>query len=174
MKKEIRSLCETGILIALAVLLDFLFKLIPFLDMPFGGSVSLAMFPIMVIGFRNGLKWGIIGGVCYAVINFILDGIYWHAGSIAFDYLIAFGVLGLTGLFNKKTLGNVILGIVVVCLLRYVSHCLSGIIFFSEYAEGYNVLYYSCILYNGPYMLGSMILCILAALPTYKLIYKNK
>jgi thiamine transporter len=88
-------------MVALAVLLDFLFKAIPFMEMPTGGSFSLAMMPVILNGYRNGTKWGIISGICYAVINFMIDGFWWHWGSIFFDYLIAFGILGLSGLFKN-------------------------------------------------------------------------
>ena len=75
MNIRIRQMTETAILIALAVLLDLLFKAIPILKMPTGGSFSLTMLPLIINGYRNGLKWGIISGLAYAVINFALMAI---------------------------------------------------------------------------------------------------
>ncbi len=184
MNKSIRVMCETAIFVALAVLLDWLFKMIPFLDMPAGGSLSIAMLPIILIGFRNGTKWGIIGGLCYAVINFFLDGRFWHLGSIFFDYIFAFGVLGLTGLFKKKgqKVGWYVFAIVFVCFLRYLCHSLSGVLFFASYAEDWfienpnsfavgSAFLYSFVIYNLPYMLASTVATVIIALGLYRFIY---
>lgn len=187
MNKELRIMCETAIMVALAVLLDLIFKMIPLLKMPNGGSISIAMLPLILNGYRNGVKYGIIGGICYAIINFMLDGFFWHWGSIIFDYLLAFGVLGLTGLFKElgKSKKYYILGIILVCFIRYILHSLSGVIFFSEYAESWfnannssfaygSVFLYSFVIYNGPYMLGSTIASVIIALPLHKLIYRDR
>ena len=187
MNKTIQSICETAIMIALAVLLDYLFKLIPILAMPNGGRFSLTMLPLLINGYRNGLKWGVIGGIGYAIINFMLDGFFWHWGSIIFDYLLAFGVLGITGLFKKKgsNLGIYVFGIILACFLRYIFHSLSGVIFFSEYAEAWfsenpasfaygSVFLYSFIIYNGPYMLASSIGCVFFGILLHKRLYRHR
>ena len=142
----IKSIVETGILVALAVVLDILFKLVPVFNMPQGGHISLCMLPIIIIGFRRGLKFGLAGAILYAIINFMLDGFVWHVGSIFFDYLFAFGILGLSGLNflrnSAKTIWKMCLIIFGLCFLRYVFHGLSGVLFFAEYAyipEGYNL-----------------------------------
>lgn len=185
MNKKVKMMCETAIMVALAVLLDLLFKAIPFMEMPTGGSFSLAMMPVILNGYRNGAKWGVISGICYAVINFMIDGFWWHWGSIFFDYLIAFGVLGLSGLFKNKAskqIGWYIGGIVIVCFLRYISHSLGGVMFFAEYAEDWfvnnpnsfaagSVFLYSFVIYNGPYMLLSSIGVVLVSLGLRKFIY---
>ena len=57
---------------------------------------------------------------------------------ILFDYLIAFTVLGLGGLFKgkiKNAAAALALGSVVVSLLRLVAHFISGYLFFGSYAE---------------------------------------
>lgn len=187
MNKSIRCLCETAILIALAVLFDYLFKMIPILAMPNGGRFTLTMLPLLINGYRNGLKWGIIGGLGYAVINFMLDGFFWHWGSIIFDYILAFGVLGLTGLFKNsgKKVGVFVFGIIFACFLRYICHSLSGVIFFKEYAEAWfsenpssfaygSVFLYSFVIYNGPYMLASTIGCVVFGLLIHRRLYANR
>jgi thiamine transporter len=96
----------------------------------------------------------------------MLDGGLYHWGSLFFDYLIAFGVLGLTGLFKKDLYHPVkfVLIILLVGFLRYVSHGLSGVILFGEFApEGVNPWVYSFIYYNLPYMISSTFLTALIA-----------
>ena len=57
---------------------------------------------------------------------------------ILFDYLIAFAVLGLGGMFKGKirsTSAALALGTIVVSFLRLAAHFISGYLFFGSYAE---------------------------------------
>ena len=81
---------------------------------------------------------------------------------IVLDYLVAFTIVGLAGLFakpfGKYRLAGYCVGAVVVCLIRFVSSFLSGVILWGSYApEGMNVWYYSLV-YNASYMLPNAIL----------------
>lgn len=189
MKKiSIRKIVETAILVALATVIDLLFELIPFFNMPEGGHVSVAMLAIIINGFRNGWKYGLAGGLVFSIINWLLGGITLHVGSIFFDYIFAFTVLGLSGFFQKqgKSLWKFCLIILCLCSIRYVLHGLSGVIFFKEYAYvpdylnwnlSGNALYwiYSFVIYNLPYMGLSTLLCIIVGVVLHcrKLIYKG-
>ncbi len=178
MKINIRQFTETAILVALAVVLDLLCKLIPFLIMPQGGHVSLAILVMVIIGLRNGLKYGLVGGFTFAVINFILDGYVWHIGSIFFDYIIPFTCFGLAGLFKdkfKNQYTRITCAILFCSLIRYISHGLSGVIFFAEYANvpdninwdltGNTLVWvYSFVLYNLPYVGLSCVVSIIVGL----------
>lgn len=171
MNKELLKLTESSILVALAVVLELISKMIPVLQMPYGGSASLAMFPLFILSFRQGFKWGIIAGLVYGIINFFIDGYAFFWGSFVFDYTLAFAAIGLAGLFSKKALklnlSAILLGILLAAFTRFIIHTLSGILFFAEYAGDQNVIIYS-VLYNGGYMLASTVLCILVTLLTYK------
>jgi thiamine transporter len=187
MKVNIRQFTETAIFVARAVVLDVLCKLIPFMNMPQGGHISIAILPIVIIGLRHGLKSGLVGGLCFAIINFMIDGYVWHVGSIFFDYLIPFTCYGLSGLFKGKFKNEYLrisLAILLCSLIRYVSHGLSGVIFFSEYAympDSLNwditgtalVWVYSFIIYNLPYVGLSFVVSLLIGiiLQNRKLIY---
>ena len=165
MKKSLLPLTETAILIALATVLELIFKQLAFLEMPQGGKVSIATLPILIVGYRHGWKYGFVAGVSFAILNFMIDGFYWHWGSIFFDYIFAFGLLGVTGFFTKgkKNIFIFVLGIVVAGFLRYIMSSLSGVLFFGEYAAdaGYAdaVWFYSFIVYNLGYNLLSTIAC---------------
>ena len=64
------------------------------------------------------------------------------------DYPLAFGALGLAGLFRKYP----ILGVGIAIGGRFFAHFLSGIIFFSSYApEGLHPVLYS-VIYNGGFL----------------------
>lgn len=155
MDKNLIKLTESAILVALAVAMEFISKMIPILQMPQGGSVSLAMLPIIIIGYKNGLFYGVLSGLTYGIINFLIDGYAFHWGSFAFDYTLAFMSLGLTGIIknayrNKIVLFNI--GILVVGFFRFIFHVISGVFFFEAGIWG-------SVVYNGPYMLGSIMLC---------------
>lgn len=71
--------------------------------------------------------------------------------QLVLDYLLAFGALGLSGLFAGAKRG-LLKGYLIGILGRYVFTVLSGWIFFAEYAwEGWPVLPYSLV-YNGIYI----------------------
>ncbi len=157
-----RQISETGLLIAIAVIIELVFRVLP--RQPQGGSIDVTMLPLFIIAYRFGLKNGIVAGMIFGGINFLMSGLVLHWGSIFFDYILAFGVLGLAALFFKMNKESVVLfgtGIVVAGILRFLFHYLSGIIFFGEYApEGTPVALYS-FTYNITYMGPSILLTLL-------------
>ncbi|MDR0947289.1 MAG: energy-coupled thiamine transporter ThiT [Ruminococcus sp.] len=170
--KNTKKLVTTAMLIALATVLS----LIPIITMPMGGTVTLlSMLPICVISIKYGVKQGLIGAFLYALIQLALgfsqlmgwgmNAATW-IGCIVFDYIAAFTVLGLAGIFctNEKKSGvSIIAGITLVLILRFISHFISGTIFFANWApEDWNAALYS-IVYNGTYMLPELIFTLIAA-----------
>ena len=72
MEKESKSLilAECGIMVAMSIVLSF----VKIIDMPFGGSVTaFSMLPVIVAAYRHGIKWGILTGFTYSVVNYYLD-----------------------------------------------------------------------------------------------------
>lgn len=147
---------------ALAIILDFV-KIGGF--WAYGGSVSLAMLPILLMAFRRGLKAGLITGFIVGAIQ-MFYGYYYHPVQIVLDYTIAYGVVGFAGLFKfsftssrQKQIIGIIFGVFLASFLRFIAHFLSGIVFFAEYApEDMNPTVYS-VIYNASYMLPAFILC---------------
>ena len=164
-RKRIYTLTECAVMIALATVLS----LIKVWKMPLGGSITaLSMLPICLFSVMFGLKWGLGGAFVYAVIQLMLDlpeAMGWGltptvwVGMILFDYLIAFTVLGLAGVFRRKKEAGALLGTCLAMFLRFVSHVISGTLFFGAWLpEGWsNPLIYS-ICYNGLFMLPELIL----------------
>lgn len=120
--------------------------------MPMGGSVTLfSMLFICLIGYWFGAKYGLITGVAYGLLQFIIDPYMVSIWQVLFDYPLAFGALGLSGLFCNKKWGLQI-GYIVGVIGRFIFSTLSGVIFFAEYApEGMNPWVYST-LYQGTYL----------------------
>ena len=162
-KFDTRVLAEMAIAIALATVLSY----IKIFSMPYGGSVTLgSMVPILLISFRRDVKIGVITGVIYGLVQMILDGWFYSPVGMALDYPIAFGVLGLAALFKKQP----IFGVVIAMAGRFLSHFISGVVFFGIYApEGMSPVLYSAI-YNGGYMLPELII---SAILIYLLIQRD-
>ncbi len=187
------KLTVSAIMVALSTVLSF----IKFADLPYGGSVTLFSFvPILFVGYAYGAKWGF----CTGLVHGILQMIFGISGSVAgagfkwwqvilcalLDYLVAFALLGTSGMF-KKSIKNpqvsLAVGTFVACMLKYLSHAASGFILFKGYAEwfftdGAGAAYGSAVLekfsgnslgllytfvYNGLFSIPEMIISIVMA-----------
>jgi thiamine transporter len=161
--RETRVLTEAALAVALAFVLGFvvLFK------MPFGGSVSLEMIPLILLALRQGWKVGIVAGAAYGLLDLAIDPYLVHPVQVILDYPLAFGALGLAGLF-RPTVRGAILGATVAVLARFVCHLLSGVVFFASYApEGWNPFLYSAA-YNAAYLVPSLAIAIVVTVVLLK------
>jgi len=144
----LRGLAEAGILVALATVLSFV-KLYSF---PQGGSVTAgSMVPILFIGLRWGPVLGLLGGAVYGVVQLVMEPYVYHPVQVLLDYPLAFGLLGLAGLFRARPALAVTAGIGG----RFLCHWLSGVIFFAAYAGARHPAVYSAI-YNGSYLVPEL------------------
>ena len=172
MKKNLtlRALVEGAIFVALAQVLGYL-KLF---ELPQGGSIVIAMFPIFFYCARWGFGPGMIASFVYSVLQLTLDGAYaWGWQSMIGDYLLAFTALGLAGLFHKSKYG-LFIGTIVGSLARFLVHYVTGATVWAEYMPdtffGMTMTtpwVYSA-LYNGSFMLIDMILCLVIGALIFK------
>ena len=149
MSNRTRALVECAILVALGTILS----LIKLYEMPWGGSVTAAsMLPLIIIGYRHGIKWGILSSIVYSLIQMLLGGgtisaaflpgedqMVWYLAVImvVLDYFLAFSIAGLSGLFrNKNKPGkSLTLGALVSTFGRFVMHFISGWILWGAWAS---------------------------------------
>jgi thiamine transporter len=140
---------------AIAVALSFVLGLFVLFKMPFGGSVSLEMIPLILLSLRQGWKVGVVAGTAYGLLDLAIDPFVVHPLQLLLDYPLAFGVLGLAGLL-KPTVRGAVLGATVAVLARFFCHFLSGVVFFASYApDGWNPFLYSAA-YNAAYLAPSL------------------
>lgn len=174
MKQKILSIAEGAVIIALAYVIELLCVWLNAITgigalLVFGGTITVSMLPIAYYSYRRGIGWGISVGFVYSLLQMLL-GFYvppantWWALALCvlLDYVIAFSVVGLAALFakpfGKRRLTGYCVGAVAVCLIRFVSSFLSGVILWGSYApEGMNIWVYSLV-YNASYMLPNAIL----------------
>lgn len=137
---------------AMSIALGTILSEIKIIDFPWGGSATLlSMLVICLPGYLFGLGAGLMTSIAYGVLQLLINPYVLFPMQLVLDYLLAFGALGLSGLFAGAKKG-LLKGYLVGILGRYVFTVLSGWIFFAEYAwEGWPVLPYSLV-YNGIYI----------------------
>ena len=147
-------------------------SLVKLWEMPLGGSITLlSMLPIVLIALRHGTAVGLSTAFVYSVGQLFLGlsslmswgmNVTMWIGSLLFDYLIAFTLLGFAGVFRKKGVKGALAGVVLAMTLRFVSHFISGAIFFAVWCPWDNPVIYS-VCYNGAYMGVELVLTLLGA-----------
>jgi len=155
MKTKTKRLTESAMLLAVAIVLELVSKMfIP--EMPFGGQITLvSMLPVVLISYRHGVKWGLVSGVAYALLEMAIGAKtvaaafqpgYFGDGTMivnalimcVLDYLVAFTALGLGGVYRNRIERpgvGLMCGSLVALGARYLAHIASGYILFSGWAE---------------------------------------
>ena len=161
---------------AMAIALGTVLSNIKLFHFPYGGSVTLlSMLVICLPGYFFGPGAGILTGIAYGVLQLLIDPYVLYPMQLVVDYLLAFGALGLSGLFSNARNG-LIKGYIAAVLGRYVFAVISGWIFFGEYAwEGWNPLPYS-LAYNATYIFSeaAVTIAILLLPPVRKAMIRAK
>lgn len=150
-----RRLVTSAMLIAVASVLALVSEFIPFLQLRFGGTLTLAsMLPIILISYMcTGLKWGLGSAAVYAVIQIFMGfktvaalftpdsdsymALWMAICVVLLDYFLAYTSLGLGGIFARKKGGclRLVLGGVVAQVICYAFHVLSGFLFYGAWAD---------------------------------------
>lgn len=152
---------------AMAVALAIVTSMIKIIKLPMGGSVTLfSMLFIVIIGYGYGLKAGLTAALAYGVLQLLLDPYILNIPQVLLDYILGFGVLGLSGIFSNSKHG-LIKGYIVGVIGRFICSFLSGWIFFAVYTpEFFNSAILYSIVYNGSYIgLEAVITLVVIALP---------
>ncbi len=171
MKTTVR-LTESAVMLAAA----FVLSLVPILNMPYGGSITLcSMLPICLIAYRHGTKWGLLVGLAGAILQLIQGvGNLQYATSpaavvaiVMLDYIVAFACLGLSGVFRGIKVSQPIslgAGILLACAIRYLCHVISGCTVWAGVSipEMQGLLY--SLVYNAAYMVPETIVTLTAGI----------
>lgn len=168
-------LVESAVMLAMATVLS----MIKVWEMPLGGSITLcSMLPILLIGYKYGPKWGMLTGFTYGVIKLLMDlskALSWGlspkalAASFLLDYLVAFTVLGLAGIYGKS-FGRFIAGMLTAVVFRFAAHVVSGVtVYLSSVPKGWigHPFLYS-LAYNGSFLLPDFLICAVVGIILYK------
>ncbi len=204
--QKTQRLAVSAIMLATATVLAMICEAIPFLHLPFGGGFTIAsMLPIVLVAYMYGTKWGLLCSATYAAIQILLALIFGSAsalrgyfipndenfmgfgiaiGIVVMDYIVAYTVLGLGGVFRNKLpkVPAIVLGVILALGLRYLVHIVSGYAFFGMWAEWFfgeegfalgnwvltkfsgqllSLLY--SVVYNGLYMIPEIVITTVCA-----------
>lgn len=161
---DTRSIVYGAVAMALAFVLSYarLFKL------PNGGSITFAsLLPLMIYCCMFGTRRGLIVCSLYGVLQALQDPYIIHPMQFLLDYPLAFGLVGVSGIFmekgvfKEKKILAFLLGGVVAVLLRYICHVCSGTFAFAEYTDFKAALAYS-LGYNATYVFADMAISLVA------------
>ena len=213
-KRDTQRLTTSAVMIALATILAMVCAIIPFLNLPFGGGFTVAsMLPIVIISYMYGVRWGLFSAGVYSVIQIVMDlylgkgstlialflpssdGFMGYGAAIAIlliDYVIAYSMIGLGGIFRNKIRNkttSLALGVAFALSLRYVAHIVSGFIFYGAWAEwffsqegfysiggwvldnfnGQGLALIYSVFYNGLYMIPEIVITVIVAIAIAKI-----
>lgn len=123
-------------------------------EFPFGGSVTLcSMLFATLPGWFYGLPTGLLCGLIYGILQFVLGPYVMTPLQVLFDYIFAFMILGISGLFSRQKNG-LIIGYIAAAFGRWIMATIAGLIWVSLGSvawDGWAPLPYS-MAYNGAYI----------------------
>lgn len=167
-RTQTKRLIEAALMVSLATVLS-IFKIV---EMPYGGSVTLAsMLPIVVLSYRCGIGWGVGSAACYAVIQQLLGlknlsyFTTWQSviAVIALDYLLPFVIIGVAGIFRpiiKRQASAIAVGSFAACLIRYISHVIGGATVWAGLSIPDAAAFWYSVGYNATYMLPETVILV--------------
>lgn len=163
MQNKIKKLTICAMLISLALVCSK----IKIMSLPLGGSITLfSMLIISIPGYLYGIRYGFISAFIYSLLKLLLGGYIFSPMQAICDYIFSYTVFGISGLCHHNHKKHIIIiYFLISCTLRFIFACISGMVFFIDYAPNtMNPLLYN-IIYNGSYIyleaIASIILILL-------------
>lgn len=155
------------------------------IGLPYGGTVTVAsVLPVMIYCYYFGFNKGLVVTTAYTVLQFFQSPYIVHPMSAVLDYVIPYLSLVFLGIFsyrqarfNKAAAENkhplrahafFFIGIACYFTVRYISHVLSGVIFYGDYIawDGWwqNHLWTYSFAYNGAFLIPDTVITLCAAI----------
>ncbi len=179
-------LAESAIMVALSIAIFAVSDMLPWPFLYGGGFSIFGQVPIILISYRHGIKNGLPAAAVLAIFEMMMGyknftyvtGIAAYLIVASADYIVAFGCLGLGGMFRDKFGGKqsleMALGGGVACIIRFICHFISGVTIWRGYCpEGMAVGLYS-FFYNGSYMIIELLLTVIGSLAIGKMFNLKK
>lgn len=170
-RTKLLRLVESALLLAVAAVLS----MVKVLDLPYGGSITaFSALPILLVAYRHGIGWGLFTGFAFSLTQLLLGlntlsyatSLQAAVAIVVLDYLLAFTVLGLGGIFRKvaKEQGKaLVLGALLTGVLRYVCHVIAGCTVWAGLSIPTEAALLYSLAYNATYMLPETLVAMLGA-----------
>ena len=170
-QQKMLRLVESGLMLAMATVLS----MVKVLDLPYGGSITaFSALPILLVAYRHGLWQGLLTAAAHALIQLMLGANTLSyatsaaaaAAIVVLDYLLAFTVLGLGGIFRRKCENQgtaLVLGALLTGVLRYTLHTIAGCTVWAGLSIPDSAALIYSLAYNATYMLPETLVTALGA-----------
>ena len=170
-QQKMLRLVESGLMLAMATVLSF----VKVLDLPYGGSITaFSTLPLILIAYRHGMWQGLLTAFAHALIQMMFGAQNFSHGFtaqaiiaiVALDYLLAFTVLGLGGIFRRKCENQgttLVLGVLLTGVLRYVFHVIAGCTVWAGLSIPNSAALIYSLAYNATYMIPETVVTALGA-----------
>lgn len=170
-QQKMLRLVESGLMLAMATVLS----MVKVLDLPYGGSITaFSALPLILIAYRHGLWQGLLTAFAHSLIQLLLGAnTLSYATSaeaavaiVALDYLLAFTVLGLGGIFRRKCESQgtaLVLGALLTGVLRYTLHTIAGCTVWAGLSIPTEAALVYSLAYNATYMIPETLVTALGA-----------
>ncbi len=169
----------SAMMLALALLTDFICNYIPGLNWPNGGTITPAMLPLFLTGLICGPLWGFGVSFLFGLLSFFISGWGYNWCSVLLDYILGFSVCGVCGFFSRffhrKEIGFPILSMILAGILRFICSFFSGCLVMWD-ANGSSFLEphfdAGTVTYSAVYNLGYIIPCIVISIVLFVFLAK--
>mgnify|MGYP001038759860 CR=1 FL=1 len=170
---NIRDLVRMAMYLAIFAVLDYIAVTSGLFAMPQGGTIGLATIVLVVASYDFNLKNALFVAMLSVVVQLFISTLYFVAWPQLFlDYIFAFGIYAFAAKFptyKGKTFW-LSSGVIVVNVLRFIGHVISGVLYFEVPLLG-------SITYNIGYMGATLVVSFLIVgllLPRLHLQLKRK
>lgn len=158
--QKVKLMAYMAMFVAIQLVLEPLTKIT---EMPQGGNVSFSLIALFLASYLLGPVYGIITSFVCLGVQFVLGmATYYGMASLFLDYIIPMALVGACGIFPLWHYKNwdIPLGMIVIMVLKTISHLLAGWFAFQTPLEGN-------LIYNIPYNVGTLVVCFILFIIIY-------
>ncbi len=130
MKINVKDLSFMALYVALSLVLAYVSEMVPFLQMPSGGSIELSLIAVYAASYHLGWKKGLAVGLLWWFVSLLFGMGTWYLNPIQYslDYIIPAAVCGMASLFPKVgKISNVYVGMLITMIIRFTAQVVSGV-----------------------------------------------
>lgn len=142
--------------IAIAAAMAIILSKVRLYKMPYGGSVTLELFPLVFISYRRGVKAGLFTGTIHTILSLIFPETP-HISYLqpVLDYFLPSVAMAFCGFGHRKGLYVKEFLFVISIVFNFLSHFTAGFVYYGQYASAGQSKYVYSAIYNSTYLIPS-------------------
>lgn len=154
-RDDILRMTESATAVAVSVVLGNL----RLLELPNGGSITLAAIPLLAFAMVRGVRAGVLTCLCAGFAHAAMGGTIIHPVQLLLDYGIAYAVLGIAGAARSLDGVGIRIAIVAAAALQLAATTVSGVVFFGD-ALGTTAAWRYSVVYNAATIVPELLLAL--------------